>query len=124
MKLNLTITLTEHEARRLWAYVTEEETDPPLGQDLADWAAEYAMTTLESNWQYDARVFASVSANGVSDTVDLLKAIKTETDSDHQAELVESLCAGHDLADNADALAVLLAEYAQLLQEPQPKAAP
>lgn len=75
MKINLTITLTESEARTLWAEQTHGDTNTPTGQDLADWVAEHAANTVESNWEYDAGVFAALEYTGETDTADLLRQI-------------------------------------------------
>lgn len=75
MKINLAITLTESEARTLWAEQTHGDADTPTGQALADWVAEHAANTIESNWQYDAGVFAALEFTGESDTADLLRQI-------------------------------------------------
>jgi hypothetical protein len=116
MKLTLTITLSEHEARALWHHAAEDEADPPIGQELADWAAEYAMTTQESSWQYDAGVCADVTAGGTSDTLELLQALIQLPPDHHQRPiLLDAMCAGHHESGEDKALAILLAAYADAL---------
>lgn len=66
MKLTLTITITDEDAAKLWERVTEEPSETPKGQDLAEWAAEYAATTIESNWEFDAGVSPTVTGEAAA----------------------------------------------------------
>ncbi len=75
-----TIILAETEARRLWRANAEDRDDdeahPPVGQALADWVADFICTTLESNWQFDARVYADVKAGAANDTPRLIAELR------------------------------------------------
>ena len=72
----MAITMTEADARRLWEKTNEDpEAVIPLGQDLADWVAEFAQTTLESTWQFDAGVCPDAKSLASSDTLLLLTEI-------------------------------------------------
>jgi hypothetical protein len=64
MKISLTINLTATEARKLWRAQEDNTGTPPKGEALAEWVAGFATNTIESNWEYDAMVYADVKARG------------------------------------------------------------
>lgn len=75
MNVTMTITLSETEARKIWERCVETDDEPPLGQNLADWLAEFCIGTIESNFQYHATVDPVVTAGCASDTVALLQEL-------------------------------------------------
>lgn len=64
MKITMTINLTTADARKLWRADADNTGKPPSGQALADWVADHASNTIESNWEYDAMIYADVKAGG------------------------------------------------------------
>lgn len=106
MNITLTVTLSETEARKIWDRCVKTDDEPPLGQNLADWMADFCIGTIESNFQYDGGVDPIVTAGCASDTVALLQELAKKkelignsdnntTDVEHakirQQEIIEQL---------------------------------
>jgi hypothetical protein len=131
MKVMMTLTLTETKARQLWERCAEPEGDPPLGQDLADWLAEFCGTTIESNFQFDASVDPDVNVEGHSNTLSLLNeldvldnfiASRFEEESprinaakERRANIKATLVASDDARQSEQQLQHLREAYAPLL---------
>lgn len=76
--VTLTINITELDARKLWEPPEDaaDDAQPPTGQALADAIAEYARTTLVSNWQWDNGFSPPPVAAAATDTLALLRRLK------------------------------------------------
>ncbi|WP_414463310.1 hypothetical protein [Hyphomicrobium sp. DY-1] len=131
MKIMMTLTLTETEARKLWERCAEEDGEPPIGADLAYWMEDFCQTTIESNFQFDAGVYPSILTNSETDTVHLLQQLEIcdntigtgddDTPDIRQAkerhqEILEQLVASDDPERADQELRILRAAYAPTLQ--------
>lgn len=136
MHVNMTITVNETEARKLWERFGDEDASPPIDRELADWISNFCATTIQSNFQFDAGVDPIVEAEGHTETLELVKELlalddiidrhcddnspAVNTAKERRDEIKTALVIADDPEGSEDELEELLTAYAPIINGVQP----